>query len=129
MTIRTEIETRLATFAAAQAPPIPVAYENQKFIKPATGSYLEIFFLDTTDRNRNLSAEIRTFGKFQISCYGQIGTGMKDLEELVQQVKNLYPVLPKTGTVSIEQPLSSSQSLVVDNFVCVPVTGSYRVEQ
>jgi hypothetical protein len=65
---------------------------------------------------------------FQINCYAPLGGGMATVEGLAQQIIDLYPVLPKTGMVSIEAPLSASTGIPVDGFMCVPVTGRYRVE-
>lgn len=130
MSLRSEIETKLAAFAASQTPPIPVAYENKKFTKPSDGFYMEVVFLNSKPISNNLSASgVRMYGKFQISCYGKLGVGMSSIEALAQSIVDLYPVIPKTGTVSIEQPLSAGQGIVVDNFICIPITGNYRVEQ
>jgi hypothetical protein len=129
MSIRTEIETKLATFAAAQVPPIPVAYENVAFTKPTTGRYLEIHFLDSASKSRNVEANgKRVTGMFQINCYAPLGKGMASLEALRDAVVALYPVVPKMETVSIEAPLSWSGSFVQDAFICIPITGQYRSE-
>lgn len=129
MSIRTEIEKKLATFAAAQVPPIPVAYENVEFIKPATGRYLRIMFLDSASVSRNVAASgKRTTGMFQIDVCAPLGKGMKELEALRDAVVDLYPVVPKLETVSVEQPLSWSGSDTDDTHIIVPLTGQYRTE-
>lgn len=123
MSIRSEIETKLATLG------VPIAYQNAPFTKPKTGLWVEVFLLDAIRSSRNVAAQgSRIMGKFIVNCYGQLGTGMASLESLVEQVINLFPVVPKTGTVSIEAPLSASSSIIVESFICVPVTGTYRVE-
>jgi len=129
MTARTEIETRLLTWANAQNPPIPVAFQNVKFIKPTKGPFLELIMLGDRVANRDLAAAgIRTVGMFQINCYAPVGLGMAQVEALASSVVNLYPVLPKTGTVSIESPLNTTSSIVVDNYILVPVRATYRTE-
>jgi hypothetical protein len=129
MTIRSEIESRLYAYAQAQTPKIPVSYENVSFVKPNTGHYLEVYLLDTVAQSRGVSAKgVRETGMFQINCYTSVGAGMASVEALAAAVKALYPVIPKTGTVSIEAPLSASSAVVIDGFVCIPVTGRYRVE-
>jgi len=129
MSTRSEIETRLSSWAKAQTPPIPVAFENVLFTKPKTGPYIEVMLLGETKINRDVRAsEIRTYGMFQINCYAPPNGGMAIAESLAQSVTDLYPVLPKTGTVSIEAPLNTSGSYVSDGYVCVPVRGRYRVE-
>lgn len=132
MSIRSEIETRLAAWANAQSPKIPVAYENVSFATPVTGSYLEVYMLDGSSRNRGVDAVgVRHTGMFQINCYVPLGggtTGMAAVEALADAVVALYPVLPKTGTVSVEGPLNASRAMPVDGFMCIPVRGRYRVE-
>lgn len=129
MTIRSEIETRLGQFAASQNPPIPVALENSKFTKPTNGPYISIYLLAKKSINRDVAAQgIRTYGKAQINVYAPLNDGMGKLESIVSDVKNLYPVLPKIGTVSIEKPCDEADAFVVDNFICIPITVSYRVE-
>jgi hypothetical protein len=131
MTIRSELESRLNAFASAQIPPIPIAVEGGSFNKPASGAYLEIFLLRKAAVNRNLAAIDQTItGKAQINVYMtiQAGSGMGQIEALVEKVKNLYPVIPKIGIVSIEKPCDEADSYIVGNFTCVPITVSYRVE-
>lgn len=130
MGLRSEIESRLASFAAAQVPPIPIALENRKFTKPSGGYYLEVHFLNSTPISNNLSASgVRLYGFFQISCYGPLAEGTGAIEDLAQKIVDLYPVIPKVGTVSIEKPLSTAQGFPMDNFFCIPITGKFRVEQ
>ena len=127
MSTRSEIESRLATWASAQK--IPVAFENVPFTKPATGSYLEIYMLESLSTNRDVSAqEIRTRGTFQINCYAPVGNGMATVEALASSVIALYPVVPKVGMVSIESPLNGSHATTMEGFMCIPVRGRYRVE-
>lgn len=127
MTIRSEIETRLATLAKSRG--IPVAYENVSFIKPLTGGYLEVHFLTSTSRNRDVAAQgVRITGMFQINCFAPLGKGMAEVEALSDAVIAAFPVLPKTGIVSIEAPLDAASAMELDGFVCLPVTGRYRVE-
>lgn len=130
MSIRSELEVRLSQFASSQTPAIPVSYENSKFTKPKSGPYLEIMLLKSTALNRQLSAQgKRIYGKAQINVYAPLGTGMAFLEDLVNKVVNLYPVVPKVGIVSIEKPCDEGSSYILDNFICIPITVSYRVEQ
>lgn len=131
MTIRSELESRLNAFASTQVPAIPIAVEGRSFTKPTTGAYLEIVLLRKVAMSRNLAAVDQTItGKAQINVYMviQADSGMGQLEALVEKVKNLYPVIPKIGIVSIEKPCDEGDSYLVGNFTCVPLTVSYRVE-
>lgn len=129
MSVRSEIESRINTWATAQVPPIPIAIEGRSFTKPTTGPYLEVFLIGSNNINRNVAAEgTRTYGILQINCYAPANKGMGEVEALRDNMVALFPVLPKTGTVSIEAPLSWSGSDVIDGYVCVPVRGNYRTE-
>lgn len=127
MTIRSEIEGKLAAYAASKS--IPVSYENVGFNQPNSGPFLEIYLFSIVRHNRDLAAtKVRSTGLFQINCYAPVGDGMAVVEALVEDIVNTYPVLPKVGTVSIEIPLHASTGYIVDGFMCVPVTGRFRVE-
>jgi hypothetical protein len=128
MSVRSEIETRINNWAKAQMPPIPVAFEGVNFTKPV-GPYLEVFMLGGNSKSRNVAADgVRTYGMFQVNCYAPVNKGMGEVEALRDDIIALFPVLPKTGAVSIEQPLSWSGSDVIDGHVFVPVRGNYRIE-
>jgi len=78
MTIRSEIESKLADFASTQN--IPVAYENIDFERPTDGPYLEVFLLGKASKLRNVAAEgKRVTGMFQVNCYAAVVDGMGDL--------------------------------------------------
>jgi hypothetical protein len=129
MTARSEIETRINTWAEAQIPPIPVAFEGVNFTKPASGPYLEVYMLGSDSKLRTVSADgVRELGMFQVNCYAEAGKGMGEVEAIGQSIVSLFPVLPKTGTVSIEQPLSWSRGSIIDGYAFVPVRGNYRIE-
>lgn len=132
MTIRSEIESRLLAWAAAQNPPIPVALENVSFTKPGAGkSYLQVFFLNSATVNTDVSATgERETGIVQINCCVPQGTGAGAGDNLAESIKSLFPVLPKTGTVSIERPAQTSAAIMRDDgYRVIPVSISYRVER
>lgn len=129
MSARTEIETKINDWAKAQSPPIPISFQNVKFVKPASGSFLEVAMLGDNATTSDLAAEnVRTYGMFQVNCYAPVNTGMAQVEALAKSIVDLFPVVPKTGTVSIEAPLATNGSFVVDTFVCIPVRARYRIE-
>lgn len=133
MTIRSELEKRLILWSNAQVPPITVALENVSFTKPPsdTGKYFEIFFLPTATINPNVSAtREREYGILQINICVPQNNGSRMGDELAASVKALFPVLPKTGTVSIERPPNISQGIPrEDGFWVVPISISYRQER
>lgn len=127
--IRAELETRLKTWANAQVPPIPIAFQGRPFTKPTDGEFLEAFLLPNVTLHKEVSATRKTyFGLFQINCWARSGKGVGAVEQLAQDVIDLFPILPKTGAVSIEKtPYAESPDL--DNgWLIVPVLVQYRME-
>lgn len=131
MSIRTEIESKLAVWAGAQVPPVPVSYENVPFEKPTAAPYLQIFFLASATVNRDLAAVgERETGIFQINICVPQNTGSKKTADMAAALGALFPVLPKTGTVSIERPANVSSGFNrTDGYFVTPVSFSYRQER
>jgi hypothetical protein len=130
MTIRQELETILATFAAAQIPPIPVAWEGIDFIKPTDGQWLEMYLLSANTISSDVAASrIRERGTLSVIAWSKSGEGTRKIELLVEQISKLFPVVPKVGTVSIEAPGNSGR-ITLDNsgWICLPITFPYRQE-
>lgn len=128
--IRAELESRLKAWAAAQMPPIPVAWQGAPFNKPVEGVWLEALLLPNDTLNIDLSGKRKTYmGLFQINCWSKSGKGMGVVEALAQNVINLFPMLPKIGLVSIEQTPSAEKPISdTSGWVIVPVTIRYRME-
>lgn len=128
--IRSELESRLKTWADAQTPKIPIAFENVAFTKPTTGVFMEAFLLPNITLNPEVSANRkRLIGIFQINCWAKSGNGMKTVEQLAQNVIDLFPVMPKSNVVSIEEtPNAEKHLLDSTGWVVVPVTIKYRAE-
>jgi hypothetical protein len=131
MSVRTEVETKLATWAAAQTPVVPVSYENVPFTKPTATAWLQIFFLDAITVNPDVAASgERETGIFQINVCTPENKGTKERDALVTAMKGLFPVLPKTGTVSFERPPTVSNGYNrTDGFFVTPMSFSYRQER
>lgn len=131
MSIRSEIETKLTVWAATQS--LTISYENVPFIKPISGSYLEIYFLDSVVLNPDVSAaREREIGSVQINvCTKQNpAKGVKAGEDIAAGIKALFPVLPKTATLSIEKPLQTHRGIDRDDgFRVIPTTLWYRAER
>jgi hypothetical protein len=129
MSIRSELETRIKVWADAQSPPIPVAFEGIPFNKPKIGPWLRVWMLANVTINPTVdAARKRTKGIMQVDCCVLDGTGSAAVEALANSVAALFPVLPKTGTVSIEQPPQTGQAFPQDLWRIIPVTISYRQE-
>ncbi len=127
MTVRIEVESRLKVFADSKG--LPVCYEGLPFTKPTTGGWLEIYFLGSNSKNKNLDglSHCET-GMFTVNVYGEIGRGVGLIESLAREVANLYPVIPKVGITSIEKAADIGRPLPDNGFMFVPVTLQYRAE-
>ena len=128
--IRSELETRLAAFAAAQSPPLPVAWEGIPFTKPTTGGYLEPFLISASTVNPDVAAKrSREVGVFQVNIYFPDGTGSAPCSNVAIALISAFPVVPKTGLVSIEQTPNAARALLdTSGWRVVPVSIKYRYE-
>lgn len=129
--IRAELDGRLKAWASAQTPKVPVAFEGLAFTKPTDGVFLESFLLPAATFNTDITAsKERRIGVYQVNCWAKnTGRGMKVVEQLAQNVANLFPVVPKTGVVSIEQPPHVEDSILdPSGWIIVPVVIRYRHE-
>lgn len=130
MSVRSELEVRLAAFAAAQIPPIPVSYQGVPFTKPTNSPFIECFLgpasmvKSTVDATRN-----RERGNFQVNLWWPSGQGAGKIEALAASLAAAFPVIPKTGTVSIEDSVNTGQ-LILDQsgWIILPNTIPYRQE-
>lgn len=125
-TIRKEVEDRLAAWAAPRN--IKIAYENVAFTKPTT-TFVEVHIIPATTVNPTVDAKRATnYGIIQINIYAPSGEGTKKSEELAQELIELFPVVPKTGSVSIEQTGSIMSPLYDAQWRVLPVRFRYRQE-
>lgn len=127
-TIRAALESRLKSWADTQG--IPIAFQNMAFTKGSV-PFLEAILIPNQTLNRDVAAaHERHLGFFQVNCWAPRGTGMGQAEALASSVKALYPVVPKTGSVSVESPPKIDQALPDSSgaWVIVPVLIQYRYE-
>ena len=128
--VRVILETRLKAWADAQVPKVPIAFEGTPFSKPAASAYLEPVLIPNVTINNELSGQRKThLGMFEVRCWYPSGRGMGGVEQLANNVINLFPILPKTGSVSIENTPYAEQSPIDDaGWIIVPVIILYRYE-
>jgi hypothetical protein len=127
-TIRLEVEAKVKAWAAAQSPAIPIVYENVAFTKPDS-TFIELYIIPATTVNQTVSAARKTLtGLIQFNIYTKEGVGTKKSEDLAQALIDLFPVVPKTGTVSIEQTGSIMNTLYEAQWLVTPVRFRYRQE-
>lgn len=130
-TIRSVLETRLKAWADAQVPKIPIAFEGVSFSKPASGPYLEPLLIPNGTANNELSGQRKTLiGIFEVKCWYPSGKGMGGVEQLSNSIINLFPMLPKMGSVSVENtPYAEHPQFDESGWIIVPVLVMYRYEQ
>jgi hypothetical protein len=130
--IRAAFETRLATWAAAQTPAIPIAYENVTFVAPAT-RYLRSFLLPADSASLTLDRLHREYlGVYQVSIVMPLNTGAGAGQALVSALEALFP--PATPLVQgglsilILNPMSAGSAIQEPDRYVIPVSCSYRAD-
>lgn len=132
--IRAAFETRLATWAAAQVPPLPIAYENRTFNPPTDGStYLRAFVLESPTLSSTLDRRHREYGGiFQVSIQCAPNTGVGAAQALAAQLCALWPPeqLFRYSDIEIviEEPPSVGPKISQPEYFVVPVSVDYRCD-
>jgi len=129
--IRVALESRLATWAAAQSTPVPVCYENQSFVKPTDDSpWLECFLKPNTTMNDYVGGTHSTrYGLFMVNVWTKDGIGMGQAEGIAEAIVALFPIIPKFGPVSVEQTPTINASISDEaGWRISPVLIKYRYE-
>jgi len=127
--IRQAFEGSLATWAAAQTPPIPVAWENVSFTPPA-GRYARASLLPGGTASDDLEGLLRSYlGLFQVSLCMPIGSGSAEAEALVAsldaQFSTTAPMTSGALTVYITAPMSAAAALAEPDRHVIPVACAY----
>ena len=127
--IAAHFEGILATWAAAQSPAIPVAYESVPFTKPTT-RYLECFLIPANTKDVTVDGtRQRYMGTFQINVWVPDGKGRGAGDVIAAALVDLFPIVPKTGNVSVETTPTVSRAIKdVAGWRVIPVTLTYRLE-
>ena len=132
--IRSALESRLKTWADAQVPPIPIAYQNAPFTAPTQSRYLRAYLLPAETSSRLVEGTDRSYmGMFQISICVPEGTGPGAAEQLIASLETLFPApltISKSGlNIRITKPISASPSMQETGLYVVPVNIRYRVDK
>ncbi len=130
--IRALLEARLKTWADAQSPAIPVAWQNVPFTPPA-GRFLRAWVMPAETGSETLDGAHRRYtGVFQVSVYVPQGTGPGAAETLAEAIAALYPmndILDTTAiAVQITSPMSIAAGINADGRYVVPVSCRYRAD-
>lgn len=130
--IRQQLETRLLAFANSQTPKIPIAWEGSSFIRPDPPKpFLESVLVpeSTVDVTVDGSRQRRR-GCLQVNIWYPVdGKGSGGASAIAEALTQAFPLVPKTGTVSIESTPHVGRALGdIAGWRITPVTISYRYE-
>ncbi len=130
--IRRAFEGALSTWAAAQTPAIPVAWENVEFRQPA-GRYLRAFLLPALTDSQDLGRVHRRYsGVFQVSVVMPTGTGAGAAEAIVGALATLFapatPIVVSGLSVWASQPLSTGPAIPDGDRFVIPCSVPYLAD-
>ena len=130
--VRQALETALATWAAAQSPAIPIAYENLPFSPPTT-RYLRAFLLPARTRSLGLDRKHRSYaGIFQVSICVPTGAGPGAALALADALATVYaPSTPLTAAglkVVLTEPSTPGPALQEPGWHVLPVSVPYQAD-
>lgn len=130
--IRTALEGKLATWAAAQSSAIPVAWQNVAFDPPAT-LYARSFLLPADTNSRDLAGVHREYiGIYQVSLVMPAGEGPGAADALVASLDAAYPTTTYITSgalkVWVTRPFSAGPPQQEDDRYVVPCSMAYRAD-
>lgn len=132
--VRKILETRLAAWAAASNPPLPVLWQNVRVAVEPAGEHLRAYVMPATTLSPYLAGEGRTFiGIFQVSIFTPEGTGPKRGEEIAAELDALFPCsdsFTDAGGLSVQvmTPVSASAAQQDEGFSMVAASFRYQCQ-
>jgi len=129
--IRKELESKLINWAANYSTPIKLALENVPFVKPTDYSpFIEVYLVPSLVKSTTVDGINRRYiGIFHLNVWTKDGQGAGLSERVLQEMENLFPVVPKSGNVSIEKTPNASRGVASEGWRVTPITINYRYEQ
>lgn len=129
--VRSTLMTVLATWAAAQATPVPIVREGvpQSTIKPDL--FLETFLIPAATNLVTVSGDrSRLLGIFQINIWTKDNIGPSAAETIAASLTTLFAPVPKTLLpVSVETPLTAHRAILDGaGYRILPCDLTYRLE-
>jgi len=130
--IRAAFEARLAGWADARVPALPVAWQNTEFT-PTGAPYLRAFVLPAATTSRDAAGEHRQYrGLFQVNVVAPLGSGSTLAEQVAAEIDTLFPVnlrMPSQGLlVRVRTPAAVGQATTGTTDHTVPISLSYDVQ-
>jgi hypothetical protein len=121
-------ESTLKTWADAQTPAIPVAWENVEFNPPA-GRYAYAHLIPNEAKHLYFDGSGRARqGIFQVMFYMPNGTGAGAVRSLVDSLDAAFSITITAGGLRIwlTSPFSAAPALPHPDRFVVPVSATYR---
>ncbi|MGZ5121030.1 MAG: phage tail terminator-like protein [Burkholderiales bacterium] len=130
--VRAAFETRLAAWAAAQSPAIPVAWENSTFTPP-TGRYVRCYLIPAPTECETFNGEHRRrMGVFQVSLCMSTGSGPAAANALAASLDATFPLSAPLAQGNIKvfllSPMSIAPAIQENDHYVVPVSCTYRTD-
>lgn len=128
--IRAAFETRLKTWADAQTPAIPLAWQNVPFA-PTPGRYARALLLPSPTRCDTLEGGHRRYqGIFQVSLVMPVGAGSRTAEVLAGDLDATFPMTFEHDglRICLLQPMSAAPAIADADRYVIPVSAPYRVD-
>lgn len=131
--IRTALDSRLATWAAARSPVLRIAFENSDF-EPASGeTYLRAFILPADTASQTLDGLHRGYrGVYQVSIVTPPHVGPGAAHGIAAELDALFPMNGRytsgSVTVQITSPVSAGPALQEPDSFTVPASFTYRAD-
>lgn len=131
--VRSILETRLSSWAAARVPALRVAYENVPFTPAAGETYLRAYLLPAQTESLDLQGAHRGYrGVFQVTVVRPNGAGRGPALGIAAELNTLFPMNGRytsgAVTVQIVSPASAGPGLQQENSYVVPVSFEYRAD-
>ena len=127
--IRSELEMRLKSVATIHS--LPVSWEGVGFTKPPASAFLECSLgMDTTVNVTTDGSRTRQRGVFMVNVWWPMDNkGTRASDDIVSAIVSAYKVVPKIGSVSIEQTPNASKAIIdPSGWRITPITINYRYE-
>lgn len=131
--IREALESRLNTWAAAQSPAVPVAWQNKDYTPTIGVRYVRAYLLSGDAQNPIFGAQHRRLvGLMQVDVVAPTGTGMAASEALAESLCAQFKrgtTLTQDGlTVVMDASPSIGPTLIEEGWVVLPVSIRYRAD-
>lgn len=128
--IRKSFESRLKTWADAQTPPIPIAWQNLAF-KPPAGRYIEAAILFAPAQTSSLDGICTTWrGIFQAVFCMPVNIGSGTVEGLIASMRAAFPVYFDQDTIRVFvlSKFSAAPSITRGDRYSVPASAQFHVD-